>query len=130
MKYTCFCGASIEVSSMYVATERIEWDRFRKDHEGCKPKQRERVAFVPMYTVQCDSAGRAESLVFTKCDMCHLPLAFCRCRRRCASECLADDGFEKWFTERGIAILASSLDKNISWHRMARAAWDASRKNT
>lgn len=90
MKHTCCCGASIEVSSMHVTTERIEWDRFNKDHEGCKPKQRERVAFVPMYTVQCDSAGRAESLVFTKCDMCHLPLAFCRCRRRCATESLAD----------------------------------------
>lgn len=137
MKHTCCCGASIEVSSMYVTTERIEWDKFHKHHEGCAalrlpdtirfklPLNHPLVADHPLRKKCCECGSVFTLTDIHTCGKCYTN--FAKAYAKLASD---DDGFEKWFTERGIALLASSLDKNISWHRMARGAWDASRKNT
>lgn len=87
MKHTCCCGASIEVSSMYVITEKIEWEKFNQIHAECLARRRKNLA--------------------------------------AAHE---DDGFESWFATTGVALLASSLKAEVSWHRMARAAWGAAQE--
>lgn len=119
MKHTCCCGASIEVSSMYVATERIEWDRFRKDHEGCAklrlpdtirfklPMDHPLVAMRSYHSATCMYCG--ESFPTYRKHVCGN-----------VAESNQDDGFEKWWE-------SFFMSKDYTDHSKinAHCAWNA-----
>lgn len=127
MKHTCTCGASIEVSSMYVATERIEWDRFRKDHEGCAklrlpdtirfklPMDHPLVAMRSYHSATCMYCG--ESFPTYRKHVCgKVP----------ASK--ADDGFDAWW-EREIhnkdSYFYASMGNCHEHHKIWKAAQES-----
>jgi len=118
MKHTCCCGASIEVSSMYVTSERIEWDRFRREHEGCAgarlpntirfklPMNHPLVADHPLKK-KCCECGSIFTLadVFT-CGKCYANFAKAYMR-------LADDGslFDEWWRNLPAAEVKNEVRK-------------------
>lgn len=106
MKLTCCCGASIDIKEF---TWDDRFDKFEKLHAPCLSRWREKGVFVPMYTVQCDSAGRE---MFRRCTTCggiinpthyHKGMTLCGCEH--------PTPFDQ-FVDKMVELLAREIVRN------------------